>query len=484
MASWAPTRVVLLAVLCLSAARAERATAGLQALYTFDEGEGDVVHDRSGHDDPLDLRIGRLAAVAWEPGALTVRQPVRIAGAGPAGRLVAACRQSQAITIEAWVAPADRQQLGPARLVAISTDPLRANAMLGQRASGWEARVRTSATGPNGSESATVGEPAVTVEPELVHVVYTRSADEQARLFVNGAQVHAQTIPGDFSNWDPSYRIGVANEIEADRPWRGELHLVALYGQALGNAQVVEHYRTGRVALAAGATPPLNPAPTVLYAFDAREGGVIPDRSAVEPKLDLVIADPAAVEWRPGALRVNRDVRAVSAEPATKLIELCRATNELTIEAWVKPANTELSGPARIVTVSLDGGNRNLTLAQERDSFVVRLRTNLTGPNGTEPQLVAPQSVPVGPPDPGLRPCHVVYTRAPDGQAVLYYDGQEIGRQTVTGDLSTWDESMPLSLCNEPTGDRPWRGRIHLIAIYDRALGPEEVAGNYAAGPD
>ena len=30
---------------------------------------------------------------------------------------------------------------------------------------------------------------------------------------------------------------------------------------------------------------------------------------------------------------------------------------------------------------------------------------------------------------------------------------------------------------------RPWLGVMHLVAVYDRALAPDEVAQNFAAGP-
>jgi VanZ family protein len=42
--------------------------------------------------------------------------------------------------------------------------------------------------------------------------------------------------------------------------------------------------------------------------------------------------------------------------------------------------------------------------------------------------------------------------------------------------LATWRADFPIALGNEPTGDRPWRGRLHGLAIYDRALAPEEIA--------
>lgn len=78
----------------------------------------------------------------------------------------------------------------------------------------------------------------------------------------------------------------------------------------------------------------------------------------------------------------------------------------------------------------------------------------------------------------------MVYTRDSSGQARLYIDGAEVASTTVGGDLTKWDLTAPLALANEPTGDRPWLGTLHLTAIYQRALTPSEVEQNYQAGLD
>jgi hypothetical protein len=49
--------------------------------------------------------------------------------------------------------------------------------------------------------------------------------------------------------------------------------------------------------------------------------------------------------------------------------------NEITIEAWVMPADDIQDGPARIVSLSADTGNRNFTLGQTTDYYDARLRT-------------------------------------------------------------------------------------------------------------
>ena len=48
-----------------------------------------------------------------------------------------------------------------------------------------------------------------------------------------------------MSTWDSSYPLVVANESTGDRPWLGEIYLLAGYCQALSAEQVDTHYQLG-----------------------------------------------------------------------------------------------------------------------------------------------------------------------------------------------------------------------------------------------
>ncbi|MBT8469245.1 MAG: LamG domain-containing protein, partial [Deltaproteobacteria bacterium] len=78
---------------------------------------------------------------------------------------------------------------------------------------------------------------------------------------------------------------------------------------------------------------------------------------------------------------------------------------------------------------------------------------------------------------------HVVHTHNASGAEVLYVDGVEDETFTRTGGLSQWDATFPIIVANEGTNDRAWLGALHLIAVYDRALGAAEVEQNFTAGP-
>ncbi len=216
-----------------------------------------------------------------------------------------------------------------------------------------------------------------------------------------------------------------------------------------------------------------------LYTFSEGEGTTIFDRSGSEPALNLNIPTPQnpnnqPVRWIDGGLQIEQRSLIATAAPASRLTEAAQATNELTIEAWVRPANTTQDGPARIVTLSQNERQRNFTMAQENDQYVVRLRTSETNVNGTTRALQG-GSVTTD------RVSHLVYTRTANGTAILYLDGAEVDRNTVEGDFSNWDNDYRLALADEFGSNRAWLGTMHLIAIYNRALSAEEVALNYAA---
>lgn len=213
----------------------------------------------------------------------------------------------------------------------------------------------------------------------------------------------------------------------------------------------------------------------VLYAFEEGAGATVHDVSGVDPPIDLVAADPANLAWGPGALRIVESTVIASAEPATKVIDACRTSGELSLEAWLRPALLDQSGPSRILTLSVDTGSRNFTLAQDLSRILVRLRTGVTDDNGTPSVRTTTCSF-----VPELT--HVVYTYETTGVATIYIDGQIRGGGSVGSDLGDWDDEYRLALANELTGDRTWLGDLHLVAVYCRALAAAEVRRNLEAG--
>lgn len=214
-----------------------------------------------------------------------------------------------------------------------------------------------------------------------------------------------------------------------------------------------------------------------LYDFRSQEGDVVEDRAMAGEPINLKIENPEAVRRAQGSLEVVGDTVIRSDESSGRLIEAIRQSGEMTVEAWIRPADTGLSGPARIVTLSKNGSERNFTVGQEGDRFDVRLRTTKTSGNGM-PSLAAPeQSV-------TAELTHFVYTRERGGRACVYVNGEKRAENRDPGSTSNWDGSARFALANELSNDRPWRGSYYLVAIYSRSLLPFEVARHFEAGPE
>ena len=214
----------------------------------------------------------------------------------------------------------------------------------------------------------------------------------------------------------------------------------------------------------------------VLYTFEALVKGVFPDRAGVGEGIDLRLDKPQGVRFQAGRMGLDLPIVIASDGPATRLTQALRQAQQVSLEVWITPADAEQTGPARIVSLSLDRSKRSLSLVQEKGRYELRLRTSTTSDNGT-PATPTPDGTAVH------RPTHLVATRTPDGVVRLFLDGQEVATNTVAGDMNRWPDDCRLVVGNEVSGDRPWRGEIALVALYARALSADEIAQNFAAGP-
>ena len=212
-----------------------------------------------------------------------------------------------------------------------------------------------------------------------------------------------------------------------------------------------------------------------LYDFRLAKGSIVKDRSGVGKPLDLKIENPKNVRRTKGTLEVRGKTLIRSDKPAAKVFNAVRRSGEITIEAWVRPANAKQDGPARMVTLSGGSSERNFTLGQEGDKVDVRLRTTQTSGNGA-PSLGGPSR------SLASKLTHVVYTRNRGGRARLFINGKQQAEKHVAGATTNWNGKYRLALANELTKDRPWLGTFHLVAIYSRDLSAGEVADHFEAG--
>lgn len=219
--------------------------------------------------------------------------------------------------------------------------------------------------------------------------------------------------------------------------------------------------------------------PVALYGFDEGQGAIVIDQSQFGDPVNLTIQDTNAVSWVDGGLKVDSPTIIQSAVSAAKITNAIKASNQVSIEAWVKAANDTQTGPARIVSLSTNSGYRNVTLGQMVTKFNVRLRTDssLVNNNGipatVSNDVVAP-----------LQMQHVVYTRDTNGQAYIYVNGIIRAAELIPGTTSNWDSSYPLLIANELVDSRPWLGTLYNVAIFDQVLTQETILERFSHGSE
>ena len=210
--------------------------------------------------------------------------------------------------------------------------------------------------------------------------------------------------------------------------------------------------------------PPLPEIPAIVsYNFVEQSGLRVYDVSNYGPALHMNIEDPNSVQWMTDGLQLLNPTILKSSIPPLKIVEACRQTGEISLEAWVTPNNFTQFGPARIMSFSQNPYYRNFTLGQEANAYEARLRTTRSDNNG-RPGLLAPEGTI------SLSKTHLVFTRKRNGQAAIYVNGVLESTFYRPGDFSNWNSGYEWVLGNELTEDRPWLGTLHQVAVYNVAL--------------
>jgi glycopeptide antibiotics resistance protein len=174
-----------------------------------------------------------------------------------------------------------------------------------------------------------------------------------AALSVLAMVVHKE--PADFSNWSSDFQLAIGNELTGDRPWKGTISKLEIYGNAID--------------------------PAVLRKMAEAGPGSLESNSSAIPTTPIFFLKSKAVDGSDfGKPLLNDEENRVFFEKAS-------AHNQLSVLVWMKTASLSQKGPARIVTYSADGYNRNFSLCQLNRTLTFRLRTPATGPNGTGPDL-------------------------------------------------------------------------------------------------
>jgi hypothetical protein len=89
------------------------------------------------------------------------------------------------------------------------------------------------------------------------HIVHTYDGTTE-RLYIDGVErPETVALSGDYSNWDTTDLFSIGNEAGSDRPFYGNVYLVAVYDRALSAAEVQQNFDASKEA----STDPNDPPP-------------------------------------------------------------------------------------------------------------------------------------------------------------------------------------------------------------------------------
>ncbi|MCF6149767.1 MAG: hypothetical protein E3K37_14020 [Candidatus Kuenenia sp.] len=184
-----------------------------------------------------------------------------------------------------------------------------------------------------------------------------------------------------LSNWNKTFPLILGNERTGDRPWEGCIFELHIADKALSESEMASVFsEKNSFALIKD---------YLLASYQLSALGNYRDKKGVLP--DLVWTGKTHdVQQSEGVFLSHNNwlETVVSAESLTQRIV---ETSQFTLGISLATRNTSQTGPARIISLSEDTGCRNFTLAQLKTDLIFRLRTPLTGRNGTHPELIVPE---------------------------------------------------------------------------------------------
>jgi hypothetical protein len=163
--------------------------------------------------------------------------------------------------------------------------------------------------------------------------------------------------------------------------------------------------------------------------------------------------------WERNAARLEAGALVLEAPgrvsgPGAVVVAAARAAQRLDLELELVPARRLQHGPARVFELGTDHERAVLTVGQDGEDLVVRLRRPGADPSGTPP-LRLPARFAAG--DAARLALRVAVTST----ALQVACGAERSELALDASpFAAWDEAPTLVLGDSPIGERPWLGRI------------------------
>lgn len=223
-----------------------RFESNLIAKWEFKSGSGNQAFDTSGVSPALDLSLS--GEYNWVGG-----WGIRLTGGKAQGstanskKLYSNIISTGEFSIEAWVAPANVTQEGPARIISYSGGDDSRNFMLGQSQYNYDVLVRHGNTDANGEPALSTANADEVLQAALQHVVVNYDGIGGRRIFVNGQDTgYVDSLSPDLLNeWDDSFAFVLGSEVSGRYNFEGTIRMVAIHNRILKPEQILSNYESG-----------------------------------------------------------------------------------------------------------------------------------------------------------------------------------------------------------------------------------------------
>lgn len=222
-----------------------------------------------------------------------------------------------------------------------------------------------------------------------------------------------------LSGWDCRYPLLVGNELTHSRPWQGKIRGLALYPRELTQGEI---RRLSQVSWTPDNTMLRKTMGAFsLYSFAATKGNrVLPLGN--DPSSTPLIIKKEGLEGgqlEEGVLQIHNPMFVKSMAPTESLCQAILTSQAFTLETEIASTDLTQTGPARIISNSINTDFRNFTLGEKAGDLVLRVRTLQNGANGSKIVLQTDNNVLAG----GWH--HVVASYA-HGVAKFFVDGKKV----------------------------------------------------------
>jgi VanZ family protein len=209
-------------------------------------------------------------------------------------------------------------------------------------------------------------------------------------------------MSANFNNWNDDFNLSIGNESTGDRPWQGYMSSLHIVDRAFDSDSIAQSFKEKNKFFAR-----LPNLVVSLVATPDGQGYIGFDRQVPlllwqgiksaddTDKVSKKLSEQSSLFINAGMRQdqrvfIDHDYWLKTKEPVISINNRLRKTSEFTLSTVVASDQIKQDGLTRIISISKNPFYRNLTLGQNGKNLGLRLRTPITGENGTEPEFIIP----------------------------------------------------------------------------------------------